>query len=69
MQHFGHGEVAIRQGDTGSSLYIIVAGTAELTVTRKGQTKTLYKLGRGEFFGETTLFSGVASLYCVEAAR
>ena len=78
LKHFGDGEVAIRQGGTGSSLYVILAGTAVVTHAPAaaggeagGEARTepveLYELGRGDFFGEVTLFSGARSPYAVTA--
>ena len=67
VQHFAGGEIAVRQGGTGSNLYVIIAGKAAVGVVRDGEASVLYTLGRGDFFGEATLFSGVASPYQVRA--
>lgn len=65
VRHFGDGEMATREGSTGSNLYIVIAGRARVGMLRGGAETALYTLGRGDFFGETTLFSGVASPYGV----
>ena len=46
---FGRGDVIIRQGDEGQEFFIIVRGTAEVTI--KGQGVVCYYHG-GDFFGE-----------------
>ena len=70
MQHFGDGEVAIRQGATGANLYVILSGEAAVSHTPSragGEAVELYTLGRGDFFGELTLFSNARSPYAVVA--
>ena len=72
LRHFGDGEVAISQGNTGSNLYVILAGEAlvlHVAATKNGaepsEPHELYTLGRGDFFGEVTLFSNSRSPYTV----
>jgi CRP-like cAMP-binding protein len=55
-QRFGKGEVVCREGDSGSSIYIVRRG--EVVVCRAGDTiplLPLIRVGRGEDFGEMTL--------------
>lgn len=68
LQHFGVGEKVVRQGYPGSSLYIIIAGQAVITITDDcGKEHEIVKLARGEFFGEMALFSGEPSAVSVSA--
>jgi small-conductance mechanosensitive channel len=68
IQHYSAGETVMKQGEQVPYLFIIAAGTAKLTC-RAADRKVydLYELGRGDFFGETTLLSGADSPYSVEA--
>ena len=68
LQHFSDGETAIHQGSTGGSLYVILAGTATVSHRADGIEHEMYSLGRGNFFGEITLFSGSRSPYAVRAS-
>lgn len=49
------GDEIIKEGTSGSSVYLIVAGTAE--VRRKSAQKRLNTLGPGDFFGELSIIS------------
>jgi NTE family protein len=56
---FASGEMIVRQGDTGDSLYIIIRGLVK--VTRRGKTgasKELARLQTGDYFGEMSLLAG-----------
>lgn len=54
IRHFAAGAHVVRQGDRGSSLFMIVAG--EVSVRAGGQEIT--RLGSGQFFGEMALLTG-----------
>ena len=49
------GDVVIKEGTTGSSVYLIVSGRAE--VRRRGAKRRLRLLGAGDFFGELSIVS------------
>jgi CRP/FNR family cyclic AMP-dependent transcriptional regulator len=49
------GELLFRQGDEGTTLYIILQGRIKISVSRRTDTVTLAILGQGEFFGEMAL--------------
>ncbi len=55
-KEFPAGSTVFREGDTGRSMYIIEAG--EIVMCRTGDSGLqvrLFRLGPGDFFGETTL--------------
>ncbi len=47
---FAEGQRVLRQGLTGSSLYVILDGEAQVTISGTERAR----LGRGEFFGEVS---------------
>jgi CRP-like cAMP-binding protein len=53
---FGAGEMIVRQGTAGQSMFVIVRGEASVTLT--GATGELARLGSGSFFGEMSLLTG-----------
>lgn len=68
LKHFGAGETAIKQGTENNSLYIVVSGSAKMTVRNvNGENHEMQMVKTGEFFGEMTLFSGEASPITVTA--
>jgi CPA1 family monovalent cation:H+ antiporter len=52
------GEVIVRQGDTGDSLYLVARGVIRVSRQDGGSTRDLATLMAGDFFGETTLLHG-----------
>jgi small-conductance mechanosensitive channel/CRP-like cAMP-binding protein len=56
--HFGRGESIIRQGDNGDSMFIIVAGEANVTAERKGLSRLVAGMKAGDCFGEMSLLTG-----------
>jgi CRP-like cAMP-binding protein len=53
------GEVVLEEGDTGTSFYVVAAGS--LTVSKRDERRDvvrLARLGEGDFFGEMALLSG-----------
>ena len=53
---YGAGEIVVRQGDAGSSIFLVARGDA--AVTLDGVTGELARLHEGEFFGEMSLLTG-----------
>ena len=45
------GEVIVRQGETGDSMYVIQSGRAEVIQSKDGQEMRLAVLGKGDIFG------------------
>ncbi len=53
---YGDGEVIIRQGESGDSMYEIQEGQVEVIQEKDGQEVQLAVLGKGDFFGEMAIF-------------
>ena len=69
--NFSAGDVLMREGDPGDSLYIVLQGTVDVTA----QDKPLARLGSGELIGELSVLTGeprsamVSAIEPVRAAR
>ena len=59
-QLFGAGEVIVRQGDPGDSLFLIQEGEVGVSVAADGASGDLATLQAGQFFGEMSLLTGEA---------
>ncbi len=55
---FGAGEVIMRAGEPGDSLYVVHGGNAAVRIGVDGLEKEVATLGEGEFFGEMSLMTG-----------
>src|SRR4029077_15327218 len=55
---FGPGEVILRQGDPGDSLYVVRGGSVAVQIGVLGASKEIARLGDGQFFGEMSLMTG-----------
>ena len=53
---YQHGDVVIRQGEKGNSMYVVQDGYVEVIKEAKGQDVQLAILGKDEFFGEMAIF-------------
>jgi small-conductance mechanosensitive channel/CRP-like cAMP-binding protein len=53
---FGPGEVIVREGAEGDSLFVVLAGRVEVSKELDGKPVVVRELGGGEVFGEMTLF-------------
>jgi small-conductance mechanosensitive channel len=59
LQRYTSGEVLVRQGEAGDSLFVIKAGGVRVDVRSDGGlVTTVATLGPGEFFGEMSLLTG-----------
>ncbi len=56
--HFGRGEVVIEEGTSGDSMFLLVEGTAHVSVARNGSQIQVSVLRRGDCFGEMSLLTG-----------
>jgi len=66
------GELIIREGEPGSSCYMLHCGTVEVFVTREGREERVDQLRPGALFGEASLLTGAprnASVRALEAVR
>jgi len=55
---YGPGEVVLRQGDPGDSLYVVRAGSVAVQLGALGARKEIATLSAGQFFGEMSLMTG-----------
>lgn len=56
--HFGRDEKIIQQGDNGDSMFILVAGEANVVVERNNLPTHVASLHNGDCFGEMSLLTG-----------
>jgi small-conductance mechanosensitive channel len=55
---FGPGEVILREGDPGDSLYVLRSGEVAVRANVRGHARDLTTLRAGQFFGEMSLMTG-----------
>ncbi len=55
---FGPGEVILRQGEPGDSLYVVRVGEVAVRVAMHGVQRDVATLSAGQFFGEMSLMTG-----------
>lgn len=65
--HFGRGESIIKQGSLGCSMFIVVSGELEASVSRDGVETRVGTLSTGDAFGEMCLLTGEARTATVRA--
>ena len=56
--HFGRGERVIEQGADGSSMFVLLDGTAQVSVAQNGSSIRVGVLRAGDCFGEMSLLTG-----------
>lgn len=61
------GEIIVRQGETGDSLYVILEGQVEVILLHDTGARTLAVLGEGDFFGEMEIFDASARSATIRA--
>jgi len=61
------GEILLRHGDPGNSLYIIIDGIVRVFLPPGGKTREIACLGPGDCFGEMALLTGEPSSANIEA--
>jgi len=55
---YGPGEVVLRQGDPGDSLYVVRAGSVAVQIGVREARRQVATLAAGQFFGEMSLMTG-----------
>lgn len=70
LEQHGEGDVIIREGQPGSSMYVIANGEVKVFTTGKDD-KTVYlaKLGEGDFFGEVSVLTGKPRTATITASQ
>ncbi|HEY3884932.1 MAG TPA: cyclic nucleotide-binding domain-containing protein, partial [Vicinamibacterales bacterium] len=66
LRVFGHGEMIVRQGDPGQSMFLVKSGAAVVLLEPSGQE--VARIGRGGYFGEMSLLTGDSRSASVRAA-
>ena len=58
ISHYGRGERVIQEGTEGDSMFIVLRGTAHVSVLRNGANIRLGSMRSGDCFGEMSLLTG-----------
>src|SRR5881296_2620158 len=58
LNTFGRGEPVIEEGSPGDSMFVLLRGAANVSVSKNGSTIQVATLGAGDCFGEMSLLTG-----------
>ena len=58
LNHFGRGERVIEEGEEGNSMFILLRGSAQVSVSKNGSIIPVATLRSGDCFGEMSLLTG-----------
>jgi small-conductance mechanosensitive channel/CRP-like cAMP-binding protein len=58
LNHFGRGEPVIEEGSPGDSMFVLLRGAANVSVSKNGSTIQVATLSAGDCFGEMSLLTG-----------
>jgi CRP-like cAMP-binding protein len=58
LNTFGRGEPVIEEGSPGDSMFVLLHGAANVSVSKNGSTIQVASLGAGDCFGEMSLLTG-----------
>jgi small-conductance mechanosensitive channel/CRP-like cAMP-binding protein len=58
VSQFGRGERVIREGAEGDSMFVLLRGDAEVSISKNGTSIPVATLGAGDCFGEMSLLTG-----------
>jgi CRP/FNR family cyclic AMP-dependent transcriptional regulator len=64
---YRNGEIIVRQGDVGDSMFVIQEGEAEVVVEKEGKEVLLRMARKGEIIGEMAVFEKVKRSATVRA--
>ncbi len=58
VNHFGRGERVIQEGAEGDSMFVLLRGAAQVSVSKNGSSIPVATLNAGDCFGEMSLLTG-----------
>jgi CRP-like cAMP-binding protein len=58
IHHYGRGERLIQEGEPGDSMFVMLRGTAAVSITRNGTSVRVGAMRQGDCFGEFALLTG-----------
>ena len=58
VSHFGRGERVIREGAEGDSMFVLLRGAAEVSISKNGASISVATLKAPDCFGEMSLLTG-----------
>jgi CRP-like cAMP-binding protein len=58
LNHFGRGESIIEEGAAGDSMFIVLRGNAQVTISKNGSSIPVAAMSAGDCFGEMSLLTG-----------
>lgn len=69
INHFGRGEAVIEEGSEGDSMFILLRGSAQVSVEKNGSRIRVGVLRQGDCFGEMSLLTGERRTASVRAEK
>ncbi|HEY6111389.1 MAG TPA: mechanosensitive ion channel family protein [Chthoniobacterales bacterium] len=69
LNHFGRGERMIEEGAEGDSMFVLLRGAAQVSVSQNGTSIAVAQLRAGDCFGEMSLLTGETRSATVRAAE